>query len=939
MVFVLQHHSVKLNELYCNPCIGYSKQKNNNYKFNRTVLVLKRECKDESHFEAEYRKQLEYHMNTSKDHKQAMNASRETESPNDICLVLKAEVAYQMLLSTQPYKQFEETLYTLHRIKRRAEVKTHCKCNCFNVGDKNQSVAECKKLFSVFFDYVENQLNHVLNTGNAYPNNVSICWLSISLDGMSDGSFKGDLVVVKGHSNDHEVRVRGTDLMEHVYDDSENKIKTIKHTVSSLAKMLKRYNATPTDLSMMDELSDVKIHILCSFITDHVYLHKKAVNGSDGSQFEVLVHEKFYTTMFFVGCVQDPYHDIETDRRAVNVVYAERAFVFGLISQGLKVLRDPKWTYMTHHYQVQLTFKLRKWLPMCPTRWWKWSVRCCRRIILNYEPFMYTSKAMELAGKGAEWRPAWQSSDFVIHLCLSVDNGENVFEPLCNAHQEIRTTFPFFQSYTNELILESAAQMLEGYETLKNIIEAYQHRQFDVNYNIMVDVSKLKHIFREFVSHIPSILSYKYKGHQLNSMNMAHAYLNQDDKYKNVDPKQMLSKALFEEIFGEDPETEDDEEDEDIEFEGLDDEGQALAQRVSMPRAVNSRPSYNPFDSNTYGSKCSVHCRERSHMIKCSNPSCEMVECVEHHSGIPSDIRALLSSYSVELFRKYKEGQEHMLCKRCAMTIHDTVELYEQYLFDWVTKWRERIKGFKESDDYHWVGLSVHKIIDDCQALDFDRCKILLQLYERKDWIDGGRKLFLKLYDKYVALCVNENALFGALLPLRNHTAQTKVFIMVKKWIVKHIVQHIHDLKDDDYPLSFESNKKKYLYQLYCDLKQYINSDNRVVGIRILYNFHCSILPTESIVESCGRILSIIYTDTKKCLLHDRIRELLLARLLLSTDDLKRNEVVNEILEMYKVKYPTANHYNKSKYYKSKYHKSEVMDNRANKKDNSIFSM
>eukprot|EP01083_Nonionella_stella_P022043 60942_1 len=162
MVFVLQHHSVKLNELYCNPCIGYSKQKNNNYKFNRTVLVLKRECKDESHFEAEYRKQLEYHMNTSKDHKQAMNASRETESPNDICLVLKAEVAYQMLLSTQPYKQFEETLYTLHRIKRRAEVKTHCKCNCFNVGDKNQSVAECKKLFSVFFDYVENQLNHVL---------------------------------------------------------------------------------------------------------------------------------------------------------------------------------------------------------------------------------------------------------------------------------------------------------------------------------------------------------------------------------------------------------------------------------------------------------------------------------------------------------------------------------------------------------------------------------------------------------------------------------------------------------------------------------------------------------------------------------------------------------------------------------------------------------
>eukprot|EP01084_Bolivina_argentea_P045260 83322_1 len=757
-----------------------------------------------------------------------MNASR---NKNDDCLALKVEVVYQMLLYSEPYIKFKEMLYTMHRIRKRY----HCKCDCFWIGDKNQSEAECIKIMEMYFANTISVLTDSLGSGNSYSvtllKNLVINFVNSSEDGYSDGSFKVDILVSMKHDDNFQNKVRGIDMIEFQYDDDENKVKTITHTVNSINKTFKKYHIVPTDIRLLDDLSDCKINVYTNNVSDHVYIHQLDPTGVYNSYFEKLLHGIWCITMFFVGCLYDLQHGFEVVRKHMNKESVDRAYFFKILKIALRILCDPKWTSLLHFFQHKLNVKKLKHLKLCIVRFWTYEPTTCKRFLINYHAILLIIEAMEkdvnVKRKTVEWRDPIKSIECFLHLIHTVDNGFKIFVPLSLSNQKMKSVFPFERSLMLDNTQHNVIKGSEIYGEICDMVSSYKQLQFNTNYNIIDDIQKYKEFCPVLCENFQYVITYNYKGIPLNSLNLRESYQsNYEDDYKNFNPREVLSDDEFTRLFGEEEEEQDNDDSGDYKVSEEDQkEMEALGTRVRIPRQAAQANQFNPFDDNTYVSTCSVHCIRDSKIIKCTNVSCGNCVCLIH-VNMGEQLRETLLEYEEELLKVWM-NDVRFLCDKCIDQIVDIVESYKTYL----ENFGDKVFGdegthcdYKTENDYFWKGLSVDLILLDCKELSFVQIEVLLQLYDKDDYINKDFDLFVKLYKRYVdAAKEGINVKFEPLFYLT--TMQLKaVFINTKKWIIKHIMANLNIIKDDEYPLTYNKNVLIYKDILYMDLGKVINT-------------------------------------------------------------------------------------------------------------------
>ena len=87
-----------------------------------------------------------------------------------------------MIKRSLPWVVFEEIMVFLHRLIEYFGCKQHE--NCIDIGDKQHSVKEAKRIVNVFKDVTKTQIIYIIHKPS-YSNTYHIIYYSLSIDGWS----------------------------------------------------------------------------------------------------------------------------------------------------------------------------------------------------------------------------------------------------------------------------------------------------------------------------------------------------------------------------------------------------------------------------------------------------------------------------------------------------------------------------------------------------------------------------------------------------------------------------------------------------------------------------------------------------------------------------------------------------------------------------------
>ena len=122
------------------------------------------------------------HITLSNTHLSSISLST-TVSSTTQPLYIKIETVYFILKRSLPWIVFEEIMIFLQRIIEHYRCDEHS--NCLDIGDKQHSVKEARRIVGVFQDVIHKQVISIIQSPSYSESKIYIVYFSISIDGWS----------------------------------------------------------------------------------------------------------------------------------------------------------------------------------------------------------------------------------------------------------------------------------------------------------------------------------------------------------------------------------------------------------------------------------------------------------------------------------------------------------------------------------------------------------------------------------------------------------------------------------------------------------------------------------------------------------------------------------------------------------------------------------
>ena len=180
---IIESDNVRL-KFQCILCNKYQKQSQGRCKYIEGETCTQSEIKSESVLKS-IKRGIEKHVNATTIHLSSIALSQSLSKPSQ-ALYIKIETIYFMLKRSSPLIVFEEILVFLQRLIDFFKCDEHP--YCLDIGDKQHSVAEAKRIIDIFRFILKKQTITVIQSPS-YGQLPNIIFFSISTDGWSKGKF------------------------------------------------------------------------------------------------------------------------------------------------------------------------------------------------------------------------------------------------------------------------------------------------------------------------------------------------------------------------------------------------------------------------------------------------------------------------------------------------------------------------------------------------------------------------------------------------------------------------------------------------------------------------------------------------------------------------------------------------------------------------------
>ena len=168
----------------CIFCSKYNKnQVQGHSKYITGCILTQSQIQSVSHMKTS-KKGIEKHVNMTTVHLSSVALSAANNKPSQ-ALYIKVETVYFMLKRSAPSVVFKEIMVFIQRLIEHFQCDQHQ--YCLNIGDKQHSKHEAKRITKIFHKVVKKQTIHVINNQCYNDSNYHLVLFSLSIDGWSRG--------------------------------------------------------------------------------------------------------------------------------------------------------------------------------------------------------------------------------------------------------------------------------------------------------------------------------------------------------------------------------------------------------------------------------------------------------------------------------------------------------------------------------------------------------------------------------------------------------------------------------------------------------------------------------------------------------------------------------------------------------------------------------
>ena len=165
----------------CKICSKFDHHTQGRVKYIEGDILTEQEIHSRKYLKS-VKRGIQKHVSCTNTHLSSVALSKAMETPSQ-ALYIKIETVFFIIKRSLPWVVFEEIMIFLHRLIEYFECSKHD--NCLDIGDKQHSVWEARRIVGVFEDVTKKQIIYVIHSPS-YSNNVpNIIYLSISIDGWS----------------------------------------------------------------------------------------------------------------------------------------------------------------------------------------------------------------------------------------------------------------------------------------------------------------------------------------------------------------------------------------------------------------------------------------------------------------------------------------------------------------------------------------------------------------------------------------------------------------------------------------------------------------------------------------------------------------------------------------------------------------------------------
>ena len=165
----------------CKICSKFNHKTSGRIKYIDGDILTEKEIHSRPYFKS-IRKGIIYHTSQANTHLSSIALLKAIETPSQ-ALYTKIETVYFLIKRSLPWVVFEEIMIFLHRLIEHFDCKKHD--NCIDIGDKQHSVKEARRIMSVFQEITKKQIIIVIHKPSYHQNSRNIVFFSMSIDGWS----------------------------------------------------------------------------------------------------------------------------------------------------------------------------------------------------------------------------------------------------------------------------------------------------------------------------------------------------------------------------------------------------------------------------------------------------------------------------------------------------------------------------------------------------------------------------------------------------------------------------------------------------------------------------------------------------------------------------------------------------------------------------------